>query len=114
VGLVSRAGIVPIGHSQDTAGPMTRTVADAAALLTVMAGSDASDDATRDADAHAADYTRHLDRNALQGARLGVVRSQFPGRNDLVAPEIEKCLALMRGHRARLIDVPEGPNLPTY
>jgi amidase len=114
LGLVSRAGIVPIAHSQDTAGPMARTVADAAALLTVLAGADASDEATRDADAHSADYMRHLDRNALQGARLGVVRSQFAGRNDLVAPEIEKGLALMREHGAVLIDVPEVPNVAKY
>jgi amidase len=114
LGLVSRAGIVPIAHSQDTAGPMARTVADAAALLTVMAHTDASDEATRDADAHAADYTRHLDRTALQGARLGVVRSQFGGRNDLVAPEIEKGLALMREHGAVLVDVREVPNVAKY
>src|SRR5688572_14994263 len=63
VGLVSRAGIIPIAHSQDTAGPMARSVADAAALLSAMAGTDPRDDATRDAAAKAVDYTKHLDRN---------------------------------------------------
>ena len=74
VGLVSRSGIIPIAHSQDTAGPMARSVADAAALLTAIAGTDLRDEATRDASPKAADYTKSLDRNALKGARIGVVR----------------------------------------
>ena len=74
VGLVSRTGIVPISHNQDTAGPMTRTVADNAALLTVMAGSDPADPTTVEADAHKTDYLKGLNRNALKGARLGVLR----------------------------------------
>ena len=68
LGLVSRSGIVPISHSQDTAGPMARNVADAAALLlSVIAGSDPGDPATADADRHATDYTRFLDPQGLQG-----------------------------------------------
>ena len=74
VGLVSRTFIVPISPEQDTAGPMTRTVADAAAVLTVIAGSDPADPATREADAHRTDYLRGLDPRALQGARIGVLR----------------------------------------
>src|SRR5688572_12937749 len=78
VGLVSRAGIIPISSSQDTAGPMARTVADAAALLGVMTGVDPRDAATGVSKGRTApDYTRLLDANALQGARIGVVRSQF-------------------------------------
>jgi len=73
VGLVSRAGIVPISHSQDGAGPMTRSVADAATLLTVMAGSDPRDAATQEADAHLADFTQDLDPGGLKGKHIGVV-----------------------------------------
>ncbi len=74
VGLLSRTGIVPISSAQDTAGPMTRTVADAAALLTAMAGSDASDPSTKDADTRRTNYAAALDPRALQGRRLGVMR----------------------------------------
>src|SRR6185295_3689926 len=74
VGLLSRRHIVPISHSQDTAGPMARSVADAAVLLAVMAGSDAEDPATAEADAHRADYAAALSETALEGARLGVLR----------------------------------------
>ena len=114
LGLLSRAGIIPIAHSQDTPGPMTRTVADGAALLTAMAGSDARDDATKEASAHATDYTKALDRDALKGARLGVVRSQLGGRNDLVAAEIEKALDVLRAQGATLVDIPELPNTGKY
>src|SRR5213083_388062 len=81
LGLVSRTGIVPIAHSQDTAGPMARTVADAAVLLGVLAGADPRDAATRRAPAPA-DYTKALDAGALRGARIGVVRKKFLGYND--------------------------------
>lgn len=73
VGLVSRTHVVPISHSQDTAGPMARSVADAALLLTVIAGSDDADSATKDADQHRSDYTEALDRDALKGKRIGVL-----------------------------------------
>src|SRR5213593_4078422 len=81
LGLVSRSGIVPIAHSQDTAGPMARTVSDAALLLGALAGADARDSATRRAPAPA-DYTKALDAGALRGARIGVVRKKFLGYND--------------------------------
>jgi amidase len=74
VGLLSRRFIVPISAMQDTAGPMARSVPDAAALLTVMAGSDADDPATREADAHRTDYAAALSSEALKGARLAVMR----------------------------------------
>lgn len=115
VGLVSRAGIVPIAHSQDTAGPMGRTVADAAALLTAMAGTDPRDAETADASIRAADYVKALDRGALKGARIGVVRGQLTApRNDLAAAEIEKALAVLRAQGAILVDVPELPNAGKY
>jgi amidase len=107
VGLVSRAGVIPIAHSQDTTGPMALTVADAAALLTAMAGSDPRDSATQDASAKAVDYTKALDKNALKGARIGVVRSSFAGRNDQVAAEVEKALAVLKAQGAILVDIPE-------
>jgi len=114
LGLLSRAGIVPIAPSQDTPGPMTRSVADAAVLLGAMAGTDPRDAATSQADAHAADYTKFLDADALQGARIGVVRKQFGGRNDLVSAEVEKALEVLRAKGAVLVDVPEVPNTDKY
>ena len=74
VGLVSRTGVIPISHSQDTAGPMTRTVTDAAIMLTALAGTDKQDVATVEADKRKAkDYTKSLDAQGLKGARLGLV-----------------------------------------
>ncbi len=75
VGLVSRRFVVPISHSQDTAGPMTRTVRDAAIMLTAMAGSDREDVATADADKYRGDYTAGLSVEALKGLRIGVMRA---------------------------------------
>src|SRR5207237_210778 len=74
VGLVSRTHIVPISHSQDTAGPMTASVREAAELLTAMAGTDAADTATADADKHKRDYATGLDAGSLKGKRIGVMR----------------------------------------
>jgi amidase len=110
VGLVSRAGIIPISVTQDTAGPMARSVADAAILLAAIAGTDTADDTTRDASVRAADYAKALDRNALKGARIGVVRSQFGGRNDLASAQVEKALEAMREQGAVLVDIAQLPN----
>ncbi len=110
MGLVSRAGIIPISVSQDTAGPMARTVADAAILLEAIAGTDAADKMTAEAGKRRAEYTKSLDRNALKGARLGVVRNQFGGRNDLQGAAIEKALAVLKAQGATLVDVPGVPN----
>src|SRR5438067_8362241 len=77
IGLISRAGIIPIAHTQDTAGPMCRTVTDAAILLGALAGTDSSDAATAAAPASIPDYTKALDPNGLKGARIGVARAAF-------------------------------------
>ena len=80
LGLVSRSGIVPIAHSQDPAGPMARTVADAAALLGAMTGVDTRDGATAASRGHAhADYTKFLDRDGLRGARIGIAHERYMG-----------------------------------
>src|SRR5689334_21889884 len=80
VGLVSRKHIVPISHSQDTAGPMTASVREAAELLSVIAGSDPADPATKDADKHKTDYAAELDVHSLKGKRIGVMGLASPGR----------------------------------
>src|SRR5215216_2032118 len=78
IGLVSRAGIIPIAHSQDTAGPMTRTVRDAAILLSAMTGVDARDAITRESQGKVSrDYTQFLNADGLKGARIGVARKFF-------------------------------------
>ena len=114
LGLISRNGIVPIAHSQDTAGPMTRTVADAAALLTAMAGVDVRDAATLQPLMMAHDYTKFLDTDGLKGARIGVVRSNFGGRNDLVSAVVEEALKVLTARGAILIDPVELPNTGKY
>jgi amidase len=113
LGLVSRAGVVPIAHSQDTPGPMTRGVADAAALLTVMAGSDPRDPATKDADAHRADYTKSLDADALKGARIGVVRNLGPFQSG-AGQAFDAAIAKLKAAGATIIDPVELPNAGKY
>ncbi|MDO9337975.1 MAG: amidase [Caulobacter sp.] len=113
VGLVSRSGIVPISASQDTAGPMTTTVRDAADLLTAMAGSDPADPATKEADARRADYAVTLDAGALKGRRIGVMRyaAGFHGETDLA---FEAALTVLRNQGAVLVDIgafPQGDDL---
>jgi amidase len=112
VGLLSRDGIVPISHSQDTAGPMTRTVADAAVMLTAMAGVDARDAATAASKGKAIDYTKSLDVSGLNGARIGVTRNFFGG-NDRVQAVIEAALTVLKSKGAILVDV-ELPNAEKY
>jgi amidase len=105
VGLVSRSGIIPISHTQDTAGPMTRTVADAAALLSVLVGIDPTDAATAASQGKAhADYTKFLDPNGLKGARIGVPRERFFGYHAATDALVEKALELMKAQGATLID----------
>jgi amidase len=110
VGLVSRSGIIPVAASQDTAGPMTRTVADTAIVLSVIAGADPRDPATaRSPDQRAADYTTFLDPNGLKGVRLGVMRNYF-GFHDEVDRVMEQALDALRHAGAVIVD---PANLPT-
>lgn len=112
VGLISRDGIVPISHSQDTAGPMARSVEDAALLLEAMAGFDARDEASAIAHAKTINYTKALKRDGLQGARIGVVRNAL-GANQRLQAIIDQALATMIKLGATLIDV-ELPNMSKY
>ena len=104
VGLASRAGIIPISHSQDTPGPICRTVADAAALLSAIAAVDRDDAATK-APARKVypDYTKFLDRGGLRGARIGVVRKLFDVADNVV-PAMKAALDAMKSEGAVLID----------
>lgn len=114
VGLVSRTHIIPISHSQDTPGPMTRTVHDAALVLAAMAGSDPLDPATREADARKVDYIAALSTTALRGQRLGVMRFASGFGTDVVFAE---ALATLQAKGATLVEIPTfngrdqiGPN----
>ena len=111
VGLVSRTHIVPISHSQDTAGPMATTVEDAAIVLTAIAGSDLADPATAEADARKVDYRAALDADALNGARIGVMRFARGYSAETMAV-FEENLTKLREAGAVLVDVTEGPDLP--
>jgi amidase len=112
LGLVPRTGIIPIAHSQDTAGPMCRTVTDAAILLTVMAGSDPADAITSAAATQKKDYTQFLQKDGLRGMKIGVAR-QYWGRNDKVDKVIEPHLQVLKDGGATLVDV-EFPKLQGF
>jgi amidase len=114
LGLVSRAGVIPIAASQDTAGPMARTVADAALLLGALAGEDPRDEATRAARGHAeGDYTRFLDPRGLKGARLGVAR-KLAGFHPGVDRAFDDALDALKRAGAELIDPADVPHLREY
>lgn len=114
VGLVSRTGIIPISHTQDTAGPMARTVRDVAILLSAMAGADAEDKATAaSAGKIQPDYTKFLDPNGLKGARLGVVRKYF-GFNDAVDQLMDKLIPEMKSAGAEIVDPADIPTLGKF
>jgi amidase len=105
LGLVSRTGVIPIAHSQDTPGPMCRTVADAALLLSALAGPDPTDAATRSAgEKGAADYTRFLDQNGLKGARIGVPRKGLFGQSPAADRLVEAAIAEMKRLGAVIVD----------
>jgi amidase len=109
VGLVSRSGIIPISHSQDTAGPMARTVRDAAILLGALAGIDPKDSATATSKGHAVvDYTKSLARDGLKGAKVGVARNYFGFHDEVDAVMTTALEALKRGG-ATLIDTSDLP-----
>jgi amidase len=109
VGLVSRTHVIPIAASMDTAGPMTRSVRDAALVLNAIAGSDPADPATREADARKVDYEAGLSPEALRGARLGVLRlaqGGHPGTDAL----FEAAIATLKASGAEIVEVP-APDL---
>ena len=104
LGLVSRSGIIPIAHSQDTAGPMARTVRDAAMLLTAMTGVDGDDPATADAEVHH-DYSANLTADGLNGKRIGVLRSYHgAGSNPTVDALYEAAIDTLRDRGADVVD----------
>jgi amidase len=114
LGLLSRAGIIPIAHSQDTPGPMARTVRDAAILLGAMAGVDPRDAETAGSRGHAtADYAAGLDAKGLKGMRLGVVRKQF-GFHPAVDRAMEAALDAMKREGAVLVDPVDIPHVGEY
>jgi amidase len=107
LGLVSRSGIIPIAHSQDTAGPMARTVTDAAILLGILAGIDPDDAITNESSGKSfTDYTQFLDANGLKGARIGVPRKYF-GFNDQVDKLINSSIEEMKRLGAIIVDPAE-------
>ncbi len=110
LGLVSRTHVVPLSHSQDTAGPMASSVTDVAILLTAMAGSDPLDAATGDADRHRQDFTTVLDPAALRGKRLGVMRFEagFHPETDAV---FARALEVLRQAGATLVEIEKWPGL---
>jgi amidase len=111
VGLISRTGVIPISHTQDSAGPMARTVADAALLLGAMTGVDPADPATKASASRArAGYTGSLDANALNGARIGVARKQYFGYSDVSDRAIDKAIADLESAGAVIVD---PANIPT-
>src|SRR2546422_69537 len=110
IGLVSRSGIVPIAHSQDSAGPMARTVADAAALLAAMAGPDPRDPETRRS-GHTADYRKALNRDALRGARIGVARKRYFGYSPAADRLAEAAIEDMKARGAVIVDPADVPTV---
>ncbi|HVT17133.1 MAG TPA: amidase [Thermoanaerobaculia bacterium] len=105
LGLISRSGVIPIAHSQDTAGPMARTVADAAVLLGAMTGIDPSDPETAASRGKAhGDYTRFLDAAGLRGARLGVARKRYMGYSPAADRLAEAAIDAMKRQGAVIVD----------
>ncbi len=114
LGLISRKGIIPIAHSQDTAGPMARTVRDAAILLGALTGIDPNDPATSASDGHfLKDYMRFLDAGGLKGARLGIAR-QFFNLGPRVNAVMEQCINAMRLAGAVVVDPVEFPSIDAW
>ncbi|MDX1438021.1 MAG: amidase family protein [Anaerolineales bacterium] len=114
LGLLSRSGIIPIAKSQDTAGPMARTVEDAAILLGVLAGADPKDEATqRKRRLKIRNYTRFLDPDGLRGMRLGVARNML-GSDPRTTAVLESCLEVMEQLGAVIIDPADLPNCDTF
>jgi amidase len=109
VGLISRRGIAPISHSQDTAGPLTRTVRDAAVMLGIMSGLDAEDSAsTAVGDRFQSDYAKYVDPKGLSGARLGIARKFFADSAPLNA-FLDSCIATLKSAGAVIVDPADLP-----
>lgn len=109
LGLISRAGIIPIAHSQDTAGPMCRSVTDAVHVLVALMGADSRDSATQaQAGKTARDYTKSLNLDGFRGARIGVHRKSF-GFNDAVDKLMNDCIDIIKRHGATVIDPADIP-----
>ncbi|RPD47719.1 amidase [Hymenobacter sediminis] len=105
VGLWSRTGIIPISATQDTAGPMTRSVQDAAVLLGALAGEDAADAVTKEsAGKTQPDYTKFLDANGLKGKRLGVEKGHLTGASDAI-PLLKQAIELLKAQGATVVEV---------
>ncbi len=114
LGLLSRSGIIPIAHSQDTAGPMARTVADAAILLSAMTGVDERDSATKPSAKYAlTDYTKFLDENGLKGARIGVARNMC-GSEPRILKIFETSIDVMKHLGAVIVDPANLPNFDKF
>jgi amidase len=115
LGLVSRVGIIPLAHSQDTAGPMARTVSDAAILLGALAGVDPRDAATQASQGKgSADYTQFLDADGLKGARIGVARAKLFGYHAPTDRLVEDAIATMRRLGAVIVDPADIPHTGEY
>ena len=114
LGLISRTGIVPIAHSQDTAGAMARSVADLAALLTVLAGPDPSDAVTITSARRQADYTQALDPNGLRGARIGIVRNRLFGSHAATDALANAAIEVLRKQGATIVDPANIPTLGQF
>jgi amidase len=112
VGLIGRSGIIPISHSQDTAGPMTRTVRDTAILLGALTGIDPRDDATKPSQGKSfTDYARFLDANGLRGARIGVVRETFMGYSPKTDKLVEQAIDVIKHSGATVVDPANLPSI---
>lgn len=110
VGLVSRAGVIPIAHSQDTVGPFGRTVADAAAVLGILTGQDPDDPATQLSNGQQRhDYTQFLDSNGLKGARIGIPREVYCGYSPHADRVVDTAIEQMRALGAEIIDPADIP-----
>lgn len=114
LGLVSRSGIIPLAHSQDTAGPMARTVTDAAILLGAMAGVDGQDPATKGSKKRSGNnYLKQLDRDGLRDARIGVARN-MAGTNPRLLKIFEHCIEVLKHLGAVVIDPADVPNFDKF
>ena len=114
LGLLSRSGVIPIAHSQDTPGPMARTVTDAAILLAAMLGVDGQDAATKGSKKRgASNYTKFLDRAGLQGARIGVARN-MAGTHPRIIKILEHCIEVLKHLEAVIIDPADVPNFDKF